>query len=742
MGKALPTLSGATRVREVRQRTVQPLVPPGGSAGNATPPPKRGIPANPIRTVLALGLLLAGSLRGTVQLQFKDLRDAADVTAQPAWIMFGGAGELSAKNTADGSVLVKGYRYRLSDLPQGVTLSKFISGRIFISLGAALVSAYTDNGYAPNFANPSLCDFNTRWDKIELTFNPAAKPGNQGGANLTAQDFFGIRLRIDTTGTPAPATLTYADGSTAAGIMQNLGKLAGFKVSTSSDATGAVALGTNGVTIPNVGQAVRIISPASVQPFTAQGVAGTTVYPSFANYLNSLKSGKTIISGNNGQEITGGPLTSYSFTAALASQQSTIGSVTVNPGDLVMSGTMNIGAGDVATALVFPAGNLTDHAIYGADPAKSGTDPGYVLAQGTANPILARAVADYFSALNFGFAGSTVDNPQMPGTPIGASPSWTWYGNKPDGNNTNPLSIQKAFGFAQPSDPTRYNQYAAYLSGVSDAYGFAYNDRLASPLASFDDGSTVAISILKEPALTNVTTAPSGICSVVNSASFVTSGPVAAGSLATVFGTFPATALTVAPGNAALPTKLGGVSLDYSGGTQASLLAVAPQQVNIQVPWEFTGMTSTTLTVTGAPAGTSRTVQLAAYAPGIFTLTANGDGRPAALDAAFHVIDDKNPAQVGSVVHLFATGLGAVNNQPATGAATPNTPLATTTANPTVTVGGQQAQVTFSGLAPGFIGLYQVDFTVPDLTVAAPGDFPLSLSIGGATSNTTNLALH
>jgi len=94
------------------------------------------------------------------------------------------------------------------------------------------------------------------------------------------------------------------------------------------------------------------------------------------------------------------------------------------------------------------------------------------------------------------------------------------------------------------------------------------------------------------------------------------------------------------------------------------------------------------------------------------------------------------------VVHLFATGLGAVNNQPATGAATPNTPLATTTANPTVTVGGQQAQVTFSGLAPGFIGLYQVDFTVPDLTVAAPGDFPLSLSIGGATSNTTNLALH
>jgi uncharacterized protein (TIGR03437 family) len=57
-----------------------------------------------------------------------------------------------------------------------------------------------------------------------------------------------------------------------------------------------------------------------------------------------------------------------------------------------------------------------------------------------------------------------------------------------------------------------------------------------------------------------------------------------------------------------------------------------------------------------------------------------------------------------------------------------------------VTIGGIVAQVSFSGLAPGAVGLYQVNVQVP---VGAPaGDaVPVTLSIGGVDSNTVTIAV-
>ena len=63
---------------------------------------------------------------------------------------------------------------------------------------------------------------------------------------------------------------------------------------------------------------------------------------------------------------------------------------------------------------------------------------------------------------------------------------------------------------------------------------------------------------------------------------------------------------------------------------------------------------------------------------------------------------------------LYCTGLGDVAPRPATGAAASLTALTRTVATPTVTVGGQPAAVAFSGLAPGYAGLYQVDVQLPD----------------------------
>jgi uncharacterized protein (TIGR03437 family) len=90
-------------------------------------------------------------------------------------------------------------------------------------------------------------------------------------------------------------------------------------------------------------------------------------------------------------------------------------------------------------------------------------------------------------------------------------------------------------------------------------------------------------------------------------------------------------------------------------------------------------------------------------------------------------------------VQLFLNGLGPVSNTPADGAAAPVSPLAETTTKPIITIGGQTATVSFSGLAPNYASLYQVNFVVPPGT--ASGMQAITCSIGGVTSKTAYLAV-
>ncbi len=96
-----------------------------------------------------------------------------------------------------------------------------------------------------------------------------------------------------------------------------------------------------------------------------------------------------------------------------------------------------------------------------------------------------------------------------------------------------------------------------------------------------------------------------------------------------------------------------------------------------------------------------------------------------------------NPAVRGQTVQLYANGLGPVTNQPATGDPAPSSPLAQTKSTPVVTIGGQTAVIGFSGLAPGFAGLYQINVTVPN--GVTPGLLPLVVTIGGKTSKTSGI---
>jgi len=264
---------------------------------------------------------------------------------------------------------------------------------------------------------------------------------------------------------------------------------------------------------------------------------------------------------------------------------------------------------------------------------------------------------------------------------------------------------------------------------------------------------------------------------VANAASFV-SGAVAPGTLASVFGTGLAT-LAFATGTP-LPTTLGGATLTLecggvSGSSSVSCLLypaqavpvifASPTQINFQMPWGrpswespyqhvvltiFVGGFSATIDLSGPGRATTPPgfALLPEFSPGIFSTNQSGRGQGAilisgsggAIAAPTGMFPKSRPVRRGEFLEIYATGLGPVTNQPPTGAATASNPLPTTLSTPTVALLGVPAPVVFSGLAPGFVGLYQVNVQVPDN--APTGDaVPVVVTIGGATSNTVTIAV-
>jgi uncharacterized protein (TIGR03437 family) len=221
------------------------------------------------------------------------------------------------------------------------------------------------------------------------------------------------------------------------------------------------------------------------------------------------------------------------------------------------------------------------------------------------------------------------------------------------------------------------------------------------------------------------TVSPGGI---VNAAGF--QAPVAPGSVISIFGTSLAASSTGAPG-LPLPTTLLGTSLLVNGRIAVPLFYVSPGQINAQLPYE-TPVGSATLTVNGsAPVSFA----VAASAPGIIVY---GTNRAVAVNQDYSVNAPDHPALVGGWVTVYMSGEGAVNPVVASGAASPGNPVALPMLPVTATIGGQPADVLFAGLAPGGVGLFQVNLRIPAL---ASGDYPLIVTVGQARSNAPLLAV-
>ncbi|MBI3934462.1 MAG: hypothetical protein HY316_07190 [Acidobacteria bacterium] len=250
------------------------------------------------------------------------------------------------------------------------------------------------------------------------------------------------------------------------------------------------------------------------------------------------------------------------------------------------------------------------------------------------------------------------------------------------------------------------------------------------------------------------------ISKIVNGATFELGPGLAPISIASVIGTNLASAFFIAAsdGNTAdataepevhqagqLHTTLEGTRL-FVNSIPAPLYYVSATQINFQVPPQVQTGTAQVQVVwpnNNLPiVSPVSSVPITTYGPAIFSNPPGSGGQGAVLNANNSANSTANPAARGSTIQIFATGLGPTSPAVLAGVPAPSSPpFSLTTTTPQVLIGSKTATVVFSGLAPGFVGLYQVNAVVPNDVV--PGSaVTLQIVTGGQTSSTVTIAVN
>ncbi len=179
--------------------------------------------------------------------------------------------------------------------------------------------------------------------------------------------------------------------------------------------------------------------------------------------------------------------------------------------------------------------------------------------------------------------------------------------------------------------------------------------------------------------------------------------------------------------NGTLPTVLHGVQVNI-GGQPAAVYYVSQKQLNVQAPAGISGSVPVQVIHNGAASNTVM-ANVVSNAPGLFTYQLGSNTFPAAVFLDSVIVGDPalaastRKAKPGDRILLYGTGLvsspaGVIINAPAAVSDTV-----------TVNIGSAQATVEFAGLVA--VGEFQINIVVPNL---APGNYPLTLSIDGQTS--------
>jgi uncharacterized protein (TIGR03437 family) len=243
--------------------------------------------------------------------------------------------------------------------------------------------------------------------------------------------------------------------------------------------------------------------------------------------------------------------------------------------------------------------------------------------------------------------------------------------------------------------------------------------------------------------LSGSTTLTVGAGGVLNGASFSPQAPLAPGSLITIFGSQLAQGQTSASASP-LPVTLGGSTVRLAG-QQAPLAFAGAGQLNAIVPYGIAVNTTQQLIVShGTSISVPQTITMAAAAPGIFTRDGSGQGQGLieGVDStgAQTTADASNPVTAGQSIVIYCTGLGEVTPAVPAGTAASLTTVSNTVNPVTLTIGGVPATVSFAGLAPGSVGTYQVNATVPQ-GVAPGNQVPVVITAAGQQSQAVTIAI-
>jgi uncharacterized protein (TIGR03437 family) len=225
---------------------------------------------------------------------------------------------------------------------------------------------------------------------------------------------------------------------------------------------------------------------------------------------------------------------------------------------------------------------------------------------------------------------------------------------------------------------------------------------------------------------------PGGIVNVFHSEAGAALAP---GAIAAIYGSNLASD-TVINGELPLPITLGGTSVTI-GGVKVPLYYVSPTQLNIQVPFELDSTKQYQVVVSsGKEIAPPEPIQLVSATPGL-ALFADGGILAQHLDGS--LVTRSAPARAGEVIVAYLVGLGATDGAVASGAPSPADPLVRPATLSTLTVGGVDTPISFIGLTPGLVGLYQLNFRVP--TDAPTGNLSVTMTQDSTPSNSAILAV-
>jgi uncharacterized protein (TIGR03437 family) len=239
----------------------------------------------------------------------------------------------------------------------------------------------------------------------------------------------------------------------------------------------------------------------------------------------------------------------------------------------------------------------------------------------------------------------------------------------------------------------------------------------------------------------NPTTPSINAGGVVSAAKSAPNQPLAPGAFTSIYGVHLSAGPNFAP-KLPLATELGATQV-VLGGRPLPLQYAGDGQVNAVIPYDVPANSTQQLIVTNGPAlSVPQSVVIAPAQPAVF---AQSDGSGVVFDVkpgktAQILVDADHPMSAGDAIVIYCAGLGPVNPPVTAGSAAPSSPPATTTNAVTVTIGGQAAQVFFSGLLGGFAGEYQVNAYVPK--GITPGDtVPLVITVAGFESAPVTVAV-